>query len=135
MLCVVVLLPAVMIAFGGLWQRRPPKEINDVYGYRTAMSMKSQETWHFAHRYCGRIWLWSGWAVLLPSAAVLFVYRTDAALAVGWIVCVQVVVMLLAIPPTEIALRRHFDKDGWHKESRKLHQGRQKDGSRWQARC
>ena len=30
----------------------PPKEINYLYGYRSAASMKSQERWDFAQRYC-----------------------------------------------------------------------------------
>lgn len=29
----------------------PPKKINDFYGYRTASSMKSQETWDFSQRF------------------------------------------------------------------------------------
>jgi len=30
----------------------PPKEINSLYGYRTGSSMKSQERWDFAQRFC-----------------------------------------------------------------------------------
>jgi len=30
----------------------PPKKINDLYGYRTGSSKKSQEQWDFAQRYC-----------------------------------------------------------------------------------
>lgn len=112
MFCVVLLLPAVMVIFGGIWQRHPPKEINDVYGYRTAMSMKNIDTWNFAHRLCGRLWMWSGGASLLLSAAAMVVFRADVYLTVGWVLSIQVVIMLLAIPATEVSLRRHFDQDG-----------------------
>lgn len=51
-----LLLPVIMLFFGRCFQRKPPETINGVYGYRTARSMKSQQTWDFAHRYCGRLW-------------------------------------------------------------------------------
>ena len=40
------------IVMGVIMYYRPPKEINYLYGYRSAASMKSQEQWDFAQRYC-----------------------------------------------------------------------------------
>jgi len=41
-MCVTVLLiPFLMISFGGLFSRSAPKEINSAFGYRTSMSMKN----------------------------------------------------------------------------------------------
>ena len=65
-----VLIPALMLLFGWLFLRRPPRRINSIYGYRTARSMQNQETWEFAHRVGGRVWLRTG-AVLLAGAAAL----------------------------------------------------------------
>ena len=78
MLCMVILMPVTMIIFGRCWQKRPPRKINDLYGYRTAMSMKSQETWDFAHRYFGKLWFILG-LILLPlsAAAMLFLLPTQ----------------------------------------------------------
>lgn len=50
------LIPAVMIIFGNIFLNHPPGKINMAYGYRTTRSMKNQETWEFAHEYCGLIW-------------------------------------------------------------------------------
>ena len=41
-LCYTFLLSGTMIGFGFLFQKRPPKNINGLYGYRTAMSMKTR---------------------------------------------------------------------------------------------
>ena len=57
MLCMALLLPLSMMAFGKLFLVRPPKEINCVFGYRTRRSMSSPEAWAFAHGFCGRLWL------------------------------------------------------------------------------
>ena len=67
-----LLIPAVMIGFGKRWQKKPPKEINSIYGYRTAMSMKNRDTWIFAHQYCGKIWYICGWILLVLSVALMF---------------------------------------------------------------
>ena len=50
------LIPILMLLFGWIFKKHPPKNINSVYGYRTSMSTKNIETWNFAHAYCGRLW-------------------------------------------------------------------------------
>lgn len=78
-----------MIGFGMYFLKTAPKEINAVFGYRTAMSMKNKETWKFAHKYCGKIWCISG------------------------LVCfVQLIPLIGSIIPTERALKRNFDENG-----------------------
>lgn len=79
-LCYTFLLSGTMIGFGFLFQKRPPKNINGLYGYRTAMSMKNQATWTFAHHYAGKIWFYSGIASLSLSLVVLFYFAAPLAL-------------------------------------------------------
>ena len=62
-----LLLPVIMLVFGRLFQTKPPKTINGLFGYRTARSMKSQEAWDFAHRTCGRLWFKLGLVLLMGS--------------------------------------------------------------------
>lgn len=50
-----LLIPVCMIIIGKVFSKNPPKTINGVYGYRTAMSMKNKDTWNFAQLYCGRL--------------------------------------------------------------------------------
>ena len=94
-----LLIPATMIVFGVIFIRRPPRNINMIYGYRTARSAKSRETWEFAHRYHGRLLLWMGIALLPPSLAVtaLFAGRGDdvMGIAVGALTLAQCTLMLL----------------------------------------
>lgn len=51
-----LLIPVIMMVFGKIFTEHPPTSINSIYGYRTAMSKKNQDTWDFAHAYCGRLW-------------------------------------------------------------------------------
>lgn len=38
----------------------PPKNINSLYGYRTASCMKNQERWDFAQVFAGKTMVWTG---------------------------------------------------------------------------
>jgi uncharacterized membrane protein len=105
-----------MLGFGVLWKKSPPKTVNIVFGYRTNWSMKSQETWNFAHMYIAKIWRYTG--VPLASLPIMLLvtsnnYNKDILDNIMTItMIVQLVCFILAIVPTEIALRKRFDEKG-----------------------
>lgn len=115
-----LLVPGIMIGFGSYSVHHAPKEIGGTFGYRTTMSMLNRETWEFAHHHNGKIWRALGWTLLILTViALLPVCGRD----VDWVGryaeivgAVQVAVLLLSIIPTEVALRRNFDRDGRRKE-------------------
>ena len=116
MLLVDLLTPAILLGFGILLQKHPPKEINDVYGYRTRMSTKNMDTWIFANTYCGRIWQRCGFVMLPVSLVVmLFVMGKNENIVsnVGGILCfLQLLPLFGTIFYTERALKKHFDANG-----------------------
>lgn len=111
-----LLIPFTMIGFGRLFLTKAPKNINATFGYRTTMSMKNQDTWNFAHKYCGKLWFKCG-IILLPLSVVplLFVLNKDieSIANVGLIIAaVQLIPLIGSIFPTEAALKKTFDKNG-----------------------
>ena len=116
MLGVNLLTPLIMIVFGGYFEKKAPKNIQSIFGYRTTLSMKNQDTWQFAHHHCGRVWKKLGWITLAVSLAVLLcVWNQDLGTigTVGAAVCLlQVVLLFCSIIPTERALRKTFDSNG-----------------------
>ena len=116
MLIMDLLLPFTMIGFGRYFMKNAPKEINTVFGYRTPMSMKNKDTWEFAHGYCGKIWYVFG-LILLPITVVCLLLiigkSEDYVGRVGGIICgVQLIPLIGSIFPTEMALKKNFDKNG-----------------------
>lgn len=116
MLIIDLLIPVTMIGYGRSFWKKAPKEINAVYGYRTSMSMKNIDTWVFAHNYFGKLWFISG-MILLPISVIpmlCIIGRTENVVGtVGEVVCfVQMIPLTGVIIPTEIALKKHFDKNG-----------------------
>ena len=116
MLVMNLLIPAIMIGFGKYFMKSPPGNINIVFGYRTSMSMKNQDTWKFAHEYCGKLWYQWGKIVLVVTVIVmLFLVRKPIDIIGNWggtICMLQLLPLIGVIGPTENALRRNFDKDG-----------------------
>ena len=109
---IVLLTPLVMICFGGAWQKNPPAEINDAYGYRTKRSMASKAAWDYAHRYSGRIWFWAGLGLVVISIAAMLFFMKAYEHTVLWLMIFQVAVILLSILPVERALKKNFDENG-----------------------
>ena len=73
MLIMDLLIPFTMIGFGKMFLKKAPDQINYVFGYRTSMSMKNQDTWVFAHHYCGKIWYICGLILLVVSFISIFI--------------------------------------------------------------
>lgn len=115
-----LLIPFTMIGVGKYFINTIPKEINDFFGYRTSMSMKNKDTWEFAHHYCGKLWIIIGRIMIVPSLiSMLFVIGKDIGTVGGFgcILCfVQLAFLTASIFPTEIALRKNFDKHGNRKK-------------------
>lgn len=116
MLVTSLIIPFTMIGFGKLFTVKAPADINDLFGYRTAMSMKNRDTWEFAHKYCGKLWFRFG-AVMLPFSVFPFlcVFGKDIDITGyvgGAVMGVQLVCLILPVFFTEAALKKSFDRNG-----------------------
>jgi len=119
MLCMDLLIPLTMIGFGRFFLKRAPNQINCVFGYRTAMSMKNRDTWDFAHQYCGKLWLRWG-LILLPCSMIPMLFLNGKSTYIIGILGViltflQMIPLVGSIISTERALKRTFDRNGKRK--------------------
>lgn len=116
MLACNIIVPVIMIIAGLLMWKCCPKQINGIIGYRTKRSMKNEDTWKFAHNFCGKLWLITGLIVLCASVAVMIAFYNSADNVIGIVVAVsaavQYAVLVLSFIPTEIALKKNFFDDG-----------------------
>jgi len=113
---IAILMPLVMLIFGIVFLKKPPQRVNGIYGFRTEQSMKNKDTWDFAHRHFGRVWLIAG-AVTLPLtviAMLFFAGKAEDTVAYGSLIVVgvQMAVLIGTIFPTQRALKRTFDAYG-----------------------
>ena len=117
MLCMVLLIPVIMIVFGWIFMKKAPDKVNWGLGYKTKRSMMNEDTWAFAHKYIGRLW-WICGLVLLPLSVIPLLLLSgkdkDMVGNVGaFITMVQMIPLVGTIFPTERALKKNFDENGW----------------------
>ena len=108
-----LLMPVITMAIGILYLKKPSKNINWEYGYRTQLSMKNQETWDFAQRYFGKIcWRWGVGVMLFILLTMLLVLGRSQRIIgiVGTVLgTLEGFVMIYLLLPTEMALQKKFD--------------------------
>ena len=111
-----LIIPLMMIIAGWMMWKHTPMHINRWYGYRTALSMKNEQTWKFAHMYAGRLWCIMGIVLLIPSVLIWIPFHQSSVTVVGIVglvvTTVQVIVLIASVFPTEAALARTFDENG-----------------------
>lgn len=108
----VIPVPILMIVFGVLWKRYPPKSINWIYGYRTIRAMRNDNTWKYAQQYQAKVWRWSGVILLVFSLIFALLFKKSYTEIPGWVFYTELIVMILSIIPTKIALWKKFDREG-----------------------
>ena len=116
-----LLIPAIMLGAGKLFLKKAPKDINWIFGYRTTMSMKNEDTWDFAHKVAGAFWLKWGWITLAITVVTMLLILNKSDEAISVVGCIilfaQMIPLIAVIPHTEKALRNTFDKAGNRKEN------------------
>lgn len=119
MLFSVLITPVIMVGFGLVFLKDPPKSINAAYGYRTKRSMRSQDTWDFAHHFFGKLWLVCGLVSIPFSLVPMWLVVDKSKEVIGMtgliVVCLQAILLLIPIIVTEKALKKNFDEFGRHR--------------------
>lgn len=116
MLACNIIVPIITICAGWFMWKHAPKSINKIVGYRTKRSMKNDDTWKFAHNYCGKLWWIMGWIILGLSVVALIPFISSSYFTIGIVVIISVAVqcafLVVSAIPTEIALKKTFHDDG-----------------------
>lgn len=110
------IIPVMMLVFGILFYKHPPKSRNGAIGYRTSRAYKSQQTWDFAQKYFAKIWKKVG-MVMLPVTVISCLWAlglNESQLGMFCLVLTtaQCVVLIGSIYPVERALKKNFDEKG-----------------------
>lgn len=80
------------------------------------MSMKNDETWEFAHMHHAKIWRWVGLVWLIISTIMIFLFKDNYENTLEITMLIGLAIMFLSLIPTEIILRKKFDKNGKQRE-------------------
>ena len=105
-----MIIPITIFTIGVLYLKRPAKEINWMYGYRTQKAMKSQESWDFAQKYFGKVCFRLGIGlivfVLLFCLSPYGIKAENLKNVEAVLGTVEVIALVGALLPTEFALKQ-----------------------------
>lgn len=97
----------IFVLVGYLAKLFPPKKINQLYGYRTRSSMRSQERWVYAQRVSPREIIRTGFLMLLLSLPGLFLPLPPfPAMLIG--ISILLLLIVLMFLRVEKAIKRKF---------------------------
>ena len=83
----------------------PPKKINSLYGYRTPLSMKNIDNWHFAQRLSAQLLIIGGLVLLLTGIIGLLLNLDEAHInMIGFVMMIIIVIVLFV--KTESAIKK-----------------------------
>lgn len=81
---ILILTGVTFLVTGFILFKFPPKKINSLYGYRTASSMISQESWDFSQTYSAKQMMYMGGILVVLSALSLTVrFGVDFTVLIG----------------------------------------------------
>lgn len=86
----------------------PPKEINALYGYRSANSMKSKERWDFAQKYATAMMIKLGGLLALSGTLGCF-YIPNGKTAMFMGLGLMIVMVLGLLFSVEKAIKKKFN--------------------------
>lgn len=116
-----MLVPVTLAVIGVSWYLKPPAFRTGRIAYRTAVTEKSPEVWHFAHTHCGK--LWGRFGFMLSAITVLCMvflkgYYQNFWL---WLIGAQMVILCVTIVIIDTLCKNLFDENGQRiQESPKL---------------
>ncbi|TAH42216.1 MAG: SdpI family protein [Bacteroidetes bacterium] len=97
----------LLVAF--IMKKRPPGQINRVYGYRTPRSMKNQENWDEGNRYSTKLLFRFGYSMLLLSVLGQIIPENESLGFIAGMTCILGSAFCL-IYFTERHLKKMFEK-------------------------
>ena len=114
MFIITLLIPAALLL---TWYLCPKfKTIHKASGYRTKRSMKNQDTWNFAQKYCARMSLYMFFPSLTLAIVIMPTVISKSIDRIGWIglgiTIIQMTSFIVIIISTEKALKNTFDESG-----------------------
>lgn len=102
-----VLTGTTFLIAGFVMLKFPPKKINNLYGYRTSSSMKSQKRWDFAQTYSAREMIKLG-VILVLLSLIGWVFKIGVGVATGIGTGLVLFMALLLFIRVEKALKDRF---------------------------
>lgn len=95
----ILVIPALLLAFGALYFFKPVKEPSRKSGYRTIFAIKDPEAWRFVQRLAGFVYLILGGVMMLAMiiVSILLIWKDTMALLTITAISLVIEAILIAL--------------------------------------
>jgi uncharacterized membrane protein len=95
----ILVVPALLLAFGALYFFKPVKEPSRKSGYRTIFAIKDPEAWRFVQRLAGFVYLILGGVMMLAMliVSIILIWKDTMALLTITAICLVIEAILIAL--------------------------------------
>lgn len=108
-------LPLGIILYGYLYKNVASKKISYFFGYKTEKSQLSQETWEYANKRVGSLWMKLGAIYTLVVIFMLIIFPTQREKPSIIVMAMAIIVSIIPFPIVQKELDEKFDNDGKEK--------------------
>lgn len=108
-----LILPFILITSGISLKKNPPKDINDIVGYRTPKSTMNKETWIYAQQVLAKVWIRLGIILIIATLIITGIgfYNYELFNTIcNYYVLIQVGTLFITIIVVENALEKKFSE-------------------------
>ena len=108
------MIPILMNILGMFFVRKGGSDTQGAFRYRTYRSTLNTKTWKYAHKVCGKLWLYAGRCFLLVVLSLSLVACQCNEATTGYmlsgVLMVEMLILAGTIFFTEQALKRYIEK-------------------------
>lgn len=107
-----IILPLGIILYGYLYKNIAYKKISYFFGYKTARSQTSEETWEYANKRVGAMWMKLGGIYTLIVILILLLFPSQREKPSIIIMLMAIGVSMIPFPIVQRELDEKFDEEG-----------------------
>lgn len=108
------LIPILMSTLGMFFVRKGSKDTQGAFRYRTYRSTMNTKTWKYAHKVCGKLWVYAGRlffiVVLSLSLVACQCNETTTGCMLSVVLMIEMLILAATVFMTEQALKRYIEK-------------------------
>lgn len=110
-----LILPLGLMLYGYLYKNVASKKISYFFGYKTARSQTSKETWEYANKRVGTMWMKLGGIYTLIVIILLLLFPAQREKPSIIVMAMAIVVSMIPFPIVQRELDEKFDDEGKEK--------------------
>lgn len=107
-----LILPLGIVLYGYLYKNIASKKLSYFFGYKTARTQLSKETWEYANKRVGKMWMKLGGIYTAIVIIIVILFPSQRQNPSLIIIALALIVSIIPFPMVQKELKEKFDDNG-----------------------